>query len=142
MCHSIWNITRYFNLNQLLLQNCADFFCQAKSTSFRRGQPAGKFQDWLLKDSPAPEVTLSATAWSILSYFAYETVAQIVDLAFIVRRDNTAGQTSDAVKRNTVPRVSPDNADVSKVSKRIKKKVIIYLFKQNFRIFSQRGQIR
>lgn len=90
-------------------------FCQAKSTSFKRGQPSGKFQDWLLKDSPAPEVALSATAWSILSYFAYETIAQIVDLAFIVRRDNMAGQVSDAVQRNTAPRVSPANADLFKV---------------------------
>ncbi|XP_046460667.1 transcription initiation protein SPT3 homolog [Daphnia pulex] len=89
-------------------------YSQAKSTSFKRGQPSGKFQDWLLKDSPAPEVALSATAWSILSYFAYETIAQIVDLAFIVRRDNMAGQVSDAVQRNTAPRVSPANADLFK----------------------------
>ena len=91
------------------------FIFQAKSTSFKRSQPAGKFQDWLLKDSPAPEVVLSATTWSILSYFAYETIAQIVDLAFIVRRDNAAGQVNDAVKRNTITRVSPSNADLFKV---------------------------
>ena len=80
----------------------------------------------MLKDSPTPEFALNATAWSILSYFAYETVAQIVDLAFIVRRDNTAGQVSDAVQRNTVPRVSPANADLLKVRLDLKKKSISF----------------
>ena len=48
-------------------------------------------KDWLLKDSPNPEVALSAKNWSTLSFFAHETIAEIVDLAFIVRRDNTVG---------------------------------------------------
>lgn len=89
-------------------------YTKAKCTSFKRNQPSGKFQDWLLKDFSAPDVAMNATTWSILSYFAYETIAQIVDLAFIVRRDNTAGQVNDAVERNVVPRVSPANADLSK----------------------------
>lgn len=59
---------------------------------------------------------MTVKAWSILSYFAYETIAQIVDLAFIVRRDLQAGQVIDAVERNAVPRVSPANADLSKVT--------------------------
>ena len=58
---------------------------------------------------------MTVKSWSILSYFAYETVAQIVDLAFIVRRDYNAWQVSDAVERNAVPRISPANADLSKV---------------------------
>ncbi len=61
------------------------------STSFQKIKPAGKFKDWLLKDSPNPEVALSAKNWSTLSFFAHETIAEIVDLAFIVRRDNTVG---------------------------------------------------
>lgn len=60
---------------------------------------------------------MSVKAWSILSYFAYETVAQVVDLAFLVRRDQTAAQKSDAVERNLVTRVSPANADLTKVRK-------------------------
>lgn len=115
-------------------------FVQAKSSSFKRSQPVGKFQEWLLKDSPTPEIIITAKAWSILSYFAYETVAQIVDLAFIVRRDNTAGKITDAVERNTVPRVSPANADLSKV---IEMKRIIYDFiKRSFDTISQHGLIR
>lgn len=58
---------------------------------------------------------MTSKAWDILSYFAYETVAQIVDLAFLVRRDNEAGQISDPIERNTVPRISPLNAELNKV---------------------------
>lgn len=96
-----------------------DTIIQAKSTSFRRTQPTGKFQEWLLKDSPTLESMMSVKAWSVLSYFAYETVAQVVDLAFIVRRDHSAGEINDAVERNIVPRVSPANADIAKVNNSI-----------------------
>ena len=75
-----------------------------------------KFQDWLLHNSAFDlDFAMSSFSWDLLSYFAYETVAQIVDLAFIVRRDNVAG--IDDVQRNTVPRISPMNADLNKVSK-------------------------
>lgn len=84
-----------------------------KACSFKRNQPTRKFQDWLLQGSS--EVPMTSKAWDILSYFAYETVAQIVDLAFLVRRDNEAGQSADPIERNTVPRVSPLNAELNKV---------------------------
>ena len=121
MCSNTWNMPRFFVSITILFLNWFihkwTYFFQAKSSSFKRNQPSGKFQDWLLKDSPTPETARSMTvkSWSILSYFAYETVAQIVDLAFIVRRDYNAWQVSDAVERNAVPRISPANADLSKV---------------------------
>lgn len=68
-----------------------------------------------MEGSPIPELTMTAKAWDILSFFAYETVAQIVDLAFIVRRDNEAGQIIDAVERNAVPRVLSLSAELNKV---------------------------
>nr|CAH0099617.1 unnamed protein product [Daphnia galeata] len=74
-----------------------------KSTSFQKIQHAGKFKDWLLKDSPNPEVTLSAKTWSTLCFFAHETIAEIVDLAFIVRRDNTVGHEQITWSRSMKP---------------------------------------
>lgn len=88
---------------------------QLKACSFKRNQPLNKFQDWLLQGSSAPHVAISPKAWDILSYFAYETVAQIVDLSFIVRRDNDAAWVPDAVERNAIPRVTVWNAELNKV---------------------------
>ena len=86
-----------------------------KACSFKRNQPTNKFQNWLLEGSPPLDIAMTAKAWDILSFFAYETVAQIVDLAFLVRRDNEACQISDALEQNAVPRVSPMNAELNKV---------------------------
>lgn len=59
---------------------------------------------------------MTTKAWDLLGYFAYETIAQIVDLAFIVRRDNATNHVADAVQRNATPRISPMNADLNKVN--------------------------
>lgn len=88
-------------------------YTKKKCVSFKRRQPLNKFQDWLLHNSAFDlDFAMSSFSWDLLSYFAYETVAQIVDLAFIVRRDNVAS--IDDVQRNTVPRLSPMNADLNK----------------------------
>lgn len=49
---------------------------------------------------------MSKQAQTILSYLAYETVAQIVDLAFLVRQDQ--GKThGDAIDRQRLNYVNP-----------------------------------
>lgn len=52
------------------------------------------------------DVTLSKQAYTILSYLAYETVAQIIDLAFLIRQDQHKLQ-SDAIDRQRFYHVNP-----------------------------------
>ncbi|XP_025065372.1 transcription initiation protein SPT3 homolog [Alligator sinensis] len=46
---------------------------------------ASKFRDWL--DCSSMEIKPNAVAMEILAYLAYETVAQLVDLALLVKQD-------------------------------------------------------
>ncbi|KAF7236359.1 hypothetical protein EYD10_16898 [Varanus komodoensis] len=48
---------------------------------------ASKFRDWL--DCSSMEIKPNAVAMEILAYLAYETVAQLVDLALLVKQDMT-----------------------------------------------------
>jgi len=52
------------------------------------------------------DVTMSKQAYTILSYLAYETVAQIVDLAFLVRQDQGKIH-GDAIDRQRLNYVNP-----------------------------------
>lgn len=52
------------------------------------------------------DFTLSKQAYLILGYLAYETVAQIIDLAFIVRQDQEK-RNSDAIERQRLHFVNP-----------------------------------
>ncbi|KAL6262853.1 transcription initiation protein SPT3 homolog [Pogonomyrmex barbatus] len=69
-------------------------FAKARRVSFAN-KNRHKFSDWICLDG---DVTLSKQAYTILSYLAYETVAQIVDLAFLVRQDQSKMQ-GDAIDR-------------------------------------------
>ncbi|KAM6956239.1 transcription initiation protein SPT3 homolog [Aplochiton taeniatus] len=61
-------------------------FCESRQLSFAK--KASKFRDWL--DCSSLEVKPNAVAMEILSYLAYETVAQIVDLSLLVKQDMTS----------------------------------------------------
>lgn len=61
---------------------------KARCVSFVPGKSFEKFKVWL---NPKKEVNFSTTALEVLSYYAFETVAQLVDLAFLVRVDNKRG---------------------------------------------------
>lgn len=61
---------------------------KARCVSFVSGKNFDKFQIWL---DPKKEVNFTITALEVLSYYAFETVAQLVDLAFLVRLDNKRG---------------------------------------------------
>uniref|UniRef100_A0A9L0QWB3 SPT3 homolog, SAGA and STAGA complex component n=2 Tax=Equus TaxID=9789 RepID=A0A9L0QWB3_HORSE len=58
-------------------------FCESRQLSFYK--KASKFRDWL--DCSSMEIKPSVVAMEILAYLAYETVAQLVDLALLVRQD-------------------------------------------------------
>ncbi|XP_015272878.1 PREDICTED: transcription initiation protein SPT3 homolog [Gekko japonicus] len=58
-------------------------FCESRQLSFSK--KASKFRDWL--DCSSMEIKPNAIAMEILAYLAYETVAQLVDLALLVKQD-------------------------------------------------------
>ncbi|XP_069461896.1 transcription initiation protein SPT3 homolog [Ambystoma mexicanum] len=60
-------------------------FCESRQLSFSK--KASKFRDWL--DCSLMEIKPNAVAMEILAYLAYETVAQLVDLALLVKQDMT-----------------------------------------------------
>lgn len=61
-------------------------YSESRQLSFYK--KASKFRDWL--DCSSMEIKPNATAMEILAYLAYETVAQLVDLALLVKQDMTA----------------------------------------------------
>ncbi|XP_024940291.1 transcription initiation protein SPT3 homolog isoform X2 [Cephus cinctus] len=58
-------------------------FSKARRVSFANSN-RHKFSDWVCSDG---DINISKQGYVVLGYLAYETVAQIVDLAFIVRQD-------------------------------------------------------
>ncbi|KAA8583493.1 hypothetical protein FQN60_014701 [Etheostoma spectabile] len=61
-------------------------FCESRQLSFAK--KASKFRDWL--DCSSLELKPNSISMEILSYLAYETVAQIVDLSLLVKQEMTA----------------------------------------------------
>ncbi|XP_071336006.1 transcription initiation protein SPT3 homolog [Trachinotus anak] len=61
-------------------------FCESRQLSFAK--KASKFRDWL--DCSSLELKPNSITMEILSYLAYETVAQIVDLSLLVKQEMTA----------------------------------------------------
>ncbi|XP_053292451.1 transcription initiation protein SPT3 homolog [Pleuronectes platessa] len=58
-------------------------FCESRQLSFAK--KASKFRDWL--DCSSLELKPNNIAMEIVSYLAYETVAQIVDLSLLVKQE-------------------------------------------------------
>ncbi|XP_076241528.1 transcription initiation protein Spt3 isoform X2 [Calliopsis andreniformis] len=75
-------------------------FSKARNASFAN-KNRHKFSDWL---SPDSDITISKQGYTILGYLAYETVAQIVDLALLVRQDQNKiyGDTIDRLRLSYV----------------------------------------
>ncbi|KAM4591226.1 transcription initiation protein SPT3 homolog isoform 2-T2 [Odontesthes bonariensis] len=61
-------------------------FCESRQLSFAK--KASKFRDWL--DCSSLELKPNSIAMEILSYLAYETVAQIVDLSLLIKQEMMA----------------------------------------------------
>ncbi|XP_076295408.1 transcription initiation protein Spt3 [Lasioglossum baleicum] len=77
-------------------------FSKARNASFAN-KNRHKFSDWL---SPESEITITKQGYTILGYLAYETVAQIVDLALLVRQDQNKIY-GDAIDRLRLSYVNP-----------------------------------
>ncbi|XP_048507296.1 transcription initiation protein SPT3 homolog isoform X2 [Athalia rosae] len=69
-------------------------YCKARHASFTNKQ-WHKFSDWIC---PEDDLKITKSGYLILGYLAYETVAQIVDLALLVRHDQNKIH-GDAIKR-------------------------------------------
>lgn len=69
-------------------------FCESRQLSFSK--KASKFREWL--DCSSLDIKPSAMSMEIVSYLAYETVAQVVDLALLVKQDMTP-KTGDPFQR-------------------------------------------
>ncbi|CAL8254676.1 unnamed protein product [Lota lota] len=86
-------------------------FCESRQLSFAK--KASKFRDWL--DCSNLEVKPNSIAMEILSYLAYETVAQIVDLSLLVKQEMESKNdpvshviSSSYIHYNTHPEVKRD----------------------------------
>ncbi|EFN82796.1 Transcription initiation protein SPT3-like protein [Harpegnathos saltator] len=77
-------------------------YSKARRVSFAN-KNRHKFSDWVCTDG---DITLSKQAYTILGYLAYETVAQIVDLAFLVRQDQSKIH-GDPIDRQRLNHVNP-----------------------------------
>ncbi|XP_042863253.1 transcription initiation protein SPT3 homolog isoform X1 [Penaeus japonicus] len=81
-------------------------YCEARKASFCPRLRVNKFREWLLRDDNS-EVKLSHLVLEMLNRLAYETVAQIVDLALLVKRD-AMGRNSDLSRFRTPTVLNPD----------------------------------
>ncbi|CAG0879592.1 unnamed protein product [Darwinula stevensoni] len=73
---------------------------EARKISFYQKNRMLKLRDWIMQD-PSFTVRLSSGALEILQYLAHETVAELVDLALLVRADRR----SEKVHPHTLPSV-------------------------------------
>lgn len=74
-------------------------FCEARQINFSRKYKSQRFKDWLMAGVNI-DIKPNLPALEILSYFSYETVAQVVDLALLVKQDMRSGL-SDPLAKNT-----------------------------------------
>lgn len=88
-------------------------YFEARQASFNRRYKTQRFKEWLLAGINM-EVKPNPHALEVLSYFSYETVAQIVDLALLVKQDMRA-ISGDPLVRNT-PNVCVNLYDQSPIT--------------------------
>ncbi|XP_015179504.1 PREDICTED: transcription initiation protein SPT3 homolog isoform X2 [Polistes dominula] len=77
-------------------------FSSARNASFAN-KNRQKFNEWICMEG---DITISKDGYTVLGYLAYETVAQIVDLVFLVRQDQTKIY-GDAIDRLKLHYVNP-----------------------------------
>ncbi|XP_015520416.1 transcription initiation protein SPT3 homolog [Neodiprion pinetum] len=78
-------------------------YSKARHASFTNNKQRHKFSDWVCPDD---DVKISKQGYQILSYLAYETVAQIIDLALVVRQDQSKIH-GDAIERLKLNHCNP-----------------------------------
>lgn len=95
-------------------------WAEARQASFTPRMRTAKLKEWLLKNTPF-ESKLGPFMLELLSFFAYETVSQIVDMALIVRKDQEASNYLDRLgpsstcnnDKDSLLLSSPTNDDVT-----------------------------
>lgn len=85
-------------------------FCESRQANFGRKYKSQRFKDWLLTGVNL-EVKPNLHCLELISYLAYETVAQIVDLALLVKQDMQA-DISDPIS-SILPSVSHNLSQTS-----------------------------
>ncbi|XP_025099736.1 transcription initiation protein SPT3 homolog isoform X1 [Pomacea canaliculata] len=76
-------------------------FCEARQANFSRRYKSQRFKDWLMAGVNV-DIKPNPQALEVISYLAYETVAQVVDLALVVKQDMRA-VVSDPLSRFLAP---------------------------------------
>ncbi|XP_041351800.1 transcription initiation protein SPT3 homolog [Gigantopelta aegis] len=71
-------------------------FSEARQAGFSRKYKSQRFKDWLMAGVTI-DIKPNVHALEVISYLAYETVAQIVDLALLVKQDMKASATDPMV---------------------------------------------
>ncbi|XP_029654895.2 transcription initiation protein SPT3 homolog [Octopus sinensis] len=72
-------------------------FCESRQVNFSRKYKSQRFKDWLMSGvcvEPKP----NPLALEMFSYLAYETIAQLMDLALIVQREAMGSSADPMVK--------------------------------------------
>ncbi|KAL8614661.1 hypothetical protein ACOMHN_051113 [Nucella lapillus] len=64
-------------------------FCEARQANFSRRYKSQRFKDWLMTGVYV-DIKPNPQGLEVISYLAYETVAQIVDLSLLVKQDRRA----------------------------------------------------
>ncbi|XP_064629456.1 transcription initiation protein SPT3 homolog isoform X2 [Lineus longissimus] len=72
-------------------------FNEARQASFSRKYKSQRFREWLVAGINL-EIKPNPLAMEVLSYLAYETVAQVVDLSLLVKKDSIT-KTDDPITR-------------------------------------------
>lgn len=62
-------------------------YFNARTSSFYGKHKSGRFREWVMNYIDS-DVKLSPSVLSVFSYLAYETVAQIVDLALLIKKES------------------------------------------------------
>ncbi|XP_049273100.1 transcription initiation protein SPT3 homolog isoform X2 [Rhipicephalus sanguineus] len=62
-------------------------YSNARASSFCRKHKSARFREWVMKDIDS-DMKLSSSVLDVFSYLAYETVAQIVDLALLIKKES------------------------------------------------------
>ena len=88
-------------------------FCEARQASFTPRYKLQKFKDWLMM-GVVLDIKPNPMAMEVLSYLAYEIVAQVVDLALLVRKDHAVRHESPFSL--TMPAISINHEDPPSVS--------------------------
>lgn len=76
---------RMDSLTRNMSSNEYSTFAKARQVSFISSIKPEKFSEWLL--ASRPDVKISRFAFEMIQYLAHETVAQVVDLALLVKQD-------------------------------------------------------